>query len=98
MAAWRKGLGHDREDRPDGGHGLSGLDATPRRDDVAAALRLHVRAAVPVLLDDGDQLQAGHRALRFPPLQPALGGASDAAAYSKAAVRDRLPVLDHEHD
>ena len=83
-----EGLSHGRSGRSRG-HGLPRAAASPPLHALSSAGRFHIRAAVSVLLDDDDDLQARRRALRLRPLQSVLDRSSDARAHSQAVSSRR---------
>ena len=101
--AWQQGGGQMSTTRAaepthatTGRHGLSRDAVAQARDDLSAAGRLPVRAAVPVLLD-GDHVGEARPRAAVAHRQPVLGARADAGALRQAAVPHLVPGVDVEH-
>ena len=97
LAAGREGLTMTHRRRPKRRHGLSRELPAAALHGLLSARPVHLRPAVPVLLDGDHDVQAGRGDVRLREVQSVLDRASDARAHQEAVVRHRLSALDVEH-
>src|SRR6266571_8010954 len=87
---------YDREGTRQRRNGLSRIAAAALGDTVPAAALLSLRAALSVLLDDDDLVQAG-RGADEPGSQSLLDPQPDLRPFREAALPDFLSRVDVEH-